>query len=67
MSKVTERYKKQQKKSVIGMLRGLVQKIEKEEVEVTNHGFWPAGTYDKYIFRVDVKDSRNSEESGNNE
>jgi len=49
------------------MLRGLVQKIEKEEVEVTNHGFWPAGTYDKYIFRVDVKDSRNSEESGNND
>jgi hypothetical protein len=66
MSKITERYKQKQKKDVIGMLNNLAQKIQKDEFEVTNHGFWKAGLDDKYTFRVDVKESKNQEDSDKN-
>jgi hypothetical protein len=66
MSKITERYKQKQKKGVLGMLKNLAQKIQNNEFEVTNHGFWKSGLDDKYTFRVDVKENKNQEDSDEN-
>jgi hypothetical protein len=66
MSSLSKRLRDEQKGKALGLLKALTKKIQRGEVEVTSSGFWPAGTYDKYIFRVDVKESENLEESGNN-
>jgi len=63
MSSFKTRYDKKVKKEALGMIKSLAQKIQKGEFEVTSHGFWQAGTYDSYIFRVDVKENEKSEES----
>jgi hypothetical protein len=55
----TEQYKAKQKSKALGMLKELYLRIQRDEFEVTLADFWMAGTYSKYIFRVDVEETKN--------
>lgn len=50
----TKQWKKTQKKKVIGMLRGLIKKIESDELLVLNHGFWVSNLDQKIFFKVET-------------
>lgn len=50
---IQEKFEKQVKKKVIGILETLIKKIKNGEISVVSYGFWP--TMDKKtIFRFDV-------------
>ena len=60
MSKVFQRYQAAQKKKAIGMLKALIDRIQRGELIVTQYGFWPTNLDGKVIFRIDTV-SRDSE------
>jgi len=51
---MTLRYEKLRRKKAVGMLRKLADRVEKGELIVTSHGFWPSRLENRITFKIDV-------------
>lgn len=53
-----EDYEESQKRSTIKMLKALMKRIERDQLKVTEHGFWE-GSNGKWNFMVSTRESDN--------
>ncbi len=59
---IAKKYADGRKKKVIGMLKALIKKIEKDEFSVVTFGFWTSQLDQKILFRVDVTSKDSSQD-----
>lgn len=54
-----ESYKEKKQKEAIKMVKELLRRLERRELIVEEHGWWLAGSPERYTFRVTATTNQN--------
>lgn len=57
MGTTKKEYAEQQKTKAMKLLKEVLKKLEKGQLEVVSAGWWVEGTQDRYTFQFHLKDS----------